>query len=151
MDIRSTEMTKYAANAMCAGHRLRLLLGKVWNKNIQNTRRKNFNWSQAWKRNCLAKPVISRYFNLDAIISVGYRVNSKRGVLFRIWAAQLLKEYLINGFAINQQRLQQQAEQLNELKKTIKILDSVLKLKELTNRESEGLLKIISITMHWWH
>ncbi|MCD6398212.1 MAG: virulence RhuM family protein [Spirochaetaceae bacterium] len=55
----------------------------------------------------MAKPVISRYFNLDAIISVGYRVNSKRGVLFRIWAAQLLKEYLINGFAINQQRLQQ--------------------------------------------
>ena len=92
----------------------------------------------------MAKSVISRYFNLDAIISVGYRVNSKRGVLFRIWAAQLLKEYLINGFAINQQRLQQQAEQLNELKKTIKILDSVLKLKELTNRESEGLLKIIS-------
>ena len=92
----------------------------------------------------MAKPVISRYFNLDAIISVGYRVNSKRGTDFRIWATQLLKEYLINGFAINQQRLQQQAEQLNELKKTIKILDSVLKLKELTNRESEGLLKIIS-------
>ena len=84
------------------------------------------------------------YFNLDAIISVGYRVNSKRGVLFRIWATQLLKEYLINGFAVNQQRLQQQAEQLNELKKTIKILDSTLKSKELTNSESEGLLKIIS-------
>lgn len=84
------------------------------------------------------------YFNLDAIISVGYRVNSKRGVLFRIWATQLLKEYLINGFTVNQQRLQQQAEQLNELKKTIKILDSTLKSKELTNSESEGLLKIIS-------
>ena len=92
----------------------------------------------------MAKSVISRYFNLDAIISVGYRVNSKRGVLFRIWATQLLKEYLINGFALNQQRLQQQAEQLNELKKTIKILYSVLKFKELANRESEGLLKIIS-------
>ena len=92
----------------------------------------------------MAKSVISRYFNLDAIISVGYRVNSKRGVLFRIWATQLLKEYLINGFALNQQRLQQQAEKLNELKKTIKILYSVLKFKELANRESEGLLKIIS-------
>ena len=85
-----------------------------------------------------------KYYNLDVIIAVGYRVNSKRGTDFRIWATQLLKEYLINGFAVNQQRLQQQAEQLNELKKTIKILDSTLKSKELTNSESEGLLKIIS-------
>ena len=85
-----------------------------------------------------------KYYNLDVIIAVGYRVNSKRGTDFRIWATQLLKEYLINGFAVNQQRLQQQAEQLNELKKTIKILDRTLKSKELTNSESEGLLKIIS-------
>lgn len=42
------------------------------------------------------------YYNLDAIISIGYRVNSKRGVIFRKWATQLLKEYLIKGFTINQ-------------------------------------------------
>ena len=85
-----------------------------------------------------------KFYNLDAIISVGYRVNSKRGVLFRIWATQLLKDYLIKGYAINQQRLQKQAEQLNELKETIKILGNTLEYKELTNDESKGLLKIIS-------
>ncbi len=83
-------------------------------------------------------------YNLDAIISVGYRVNSKRGVLFRKWATQLLKDYLIKGYAINKQRLQKQAEQLIELKETIKILGNALEYKELTNYESKGLLKIIS-------
>jgi len=85
-----------------------------------------------------------KFYNLDAIISVGYRVNSKRGVLFRKWATQLLKDYLIKGYAINQQRLQKQAEQLNELKETIKILGNALEHKELTSDESKGLLKIIS-------
>jgi hypothetical protein len=45
------------------------------------------------------------YFNLDAVISVGYRVNSKRGTQFRIWANKVLKEYLIKGYAINEQKL----------------------------------------------
>jgi len=85
-----------------------------------------------------------KFYNLDAIISVGYRVNSKQGVLFRKWATQLLKDYLIKGYAINQLRLQKQAEQLNELKETIKILGNALEYKELTNDESKGLLKIIS-------
>lgn len=45
------------------------------------------------------------YFNLDAIISVGYRVNSKQGTQFRIWATSKLKEYLVKGYSLNQQRL----------------------------------------------
>lgn len=85
-----------------------------------------------------------KYYNLDAIISVGYRVNSKRGVLFRKWATQLLKEYLIKGYAINQQRLQKQNKQLNELKETVIILGKAVKYKELTDDESKGLLKIIA-------
>jgi flagellin-specific chaperone FliS len=87
---------------------------------------------------------IIKFYNLDAIISVGYKVNSKRGVLFRKWATQLLKDYLIKGDVINQQKLQKQAEQLNELKETIKILGNTFEYKELTNDESKGLLKIIS-------
>ena len=75
---------------------------------------------------------------------VGYRVNSKRGVLFRKWATQLLKDYLIKGYSINRQRLQKQAEQLNELKEAIKILGTTLEYKKLTSDESTGLLKIIS-------
>ncbi len=85
-----------------------------------------------------------KFYNLDAIISVGYRVNSKRGIQFRKWANQVLKDYLIKGYAINQQRLQKQAEQLNELKETIKILGNALEYKELSNDESKGLLKIIT-------
>ena len=84
------------------------------------------------------------YFNLDVIISVGYRVKSKRGTQFRIWANQIIKDYLIKGYAINQRQLQKQAEQLNELKETIKILGKTLEYKELSNDESKGLLKIIS-------
>ena len=49
------------------------------------------------------------YFNLDAIISVGYRVNSLRGTQFRIWAARLLKEYLLKGFALDDKRLKESA------------------------------------------
>jgi hypothetical protein len=47
------------------------------------------------------------FYNLDAIISVGYRVNSKRGTQFRIWANQVLKDYLVQGYAVNEKRLEQ--------------------------------------------
>jgi len=85
-----------------------------------------------------------KYYNLDIIIAVGYRVNSKRGTQFRIWANQIIKDFLIKGYALNHQQLQKQAKQLNELKETIKILTNTLEYKELTNDESKGLLKIIS-------
>jgi len=84
------------------------------------------------------------FFNLDVIISVGYRIKSKRGTQFRIWANQILKDYLIKGYVINQQRLEKQIEQFNKLKETIKILGNTLEYKELSNNESKGLLKIIS-------
>ncbi len=84
------------------------------------------------------------YYNLDVIISVGYRVNSKRGTQFRIWANRVLKKYLIKGFAINEQRLALQNEGLRELQDSVKILGNVLNYKALTNDESCGLLKIIS-------
>ena len=47
------------------------------------------------------------FYNLDAIIAVGYRVNSKRATQFRIWATQVLKEYIIKGFVLNDERLKQ--------------------------------------------
>jgi len=72
------------------------------------------------------------YYNLDAVISVGYRVNSKRGTQFRIWANQVLKEYLVKGYAINEERLKEQAEQFNSLKHTVKLLGNILKNKEPT-------------------
>ncbi len=84
------------------------------------------------------------YYNLDVIISVGYRIKSKRGTQFRIWANKVLKEYLIKGFSINEKRLTQQNEQLKELQESVKLLGNVLNYKALSNDESVGLLKIIS-------
>ncbi len=85
-----------------------------------------------------------KYYNLDLIISVGYRINSKRGTQFRIWANSVIKDYLIKGFSINEKKLKQQNEQLRELQKSVKLLGSVLNYRELSGEESSGLLKIIS-------
>ncbi len=84
------------------------------------------------------------YYNLDVIISVGYRIKSQIGTQFRIWANKTLKEYLIKGYSINEKALRQQNLQLQELQKTIKILSSAIQSKELTSDESKGLLSIIS-------
>ena len=85
-----------------------------------------------------------KYYNLDVIIAVGYRVNSKRGTEFRIWANKVVKEYLIKGYSINERRLKQQNAQLKELQQSVKILSNVLNHKQLTTDESEGLLKVIA-------
>ena len=66
------------------------------------------------------------YYNLDVIISVGYRVKSKRGTQFRQWATQRLKDYLVQGYAINQQRLQQKQQEVEYLKSGIRILNRAL-------------------------
>lgn len=62
------------------------------------------------------------FYNLDAIISVGYRVNSKRGTQFRIWANTILKDYLVKGYAINEKRLAQKEQEIKLLKDGIHIL-----------------------------
>ena len=84
------------------------------------------------------------FYNLDVIISIGYRIKSQRGTQFRIWANKILKDYLIKGFSINEKRLAQQNEQLKELQDSVKILGNTLSYKILSNDESVGLLKIIS-------
>lgn len=85
-----------------------------------------------------------KFYNLDIIIAVGYRVNSKRGTEFRIWANKILKDHLIQGFSLNERRLTKENELLKELQKSIKILGNVLNQKELSGEESVGLLNIIS-------
>ena len=81
------------------------------------------------------------YYNLDMIISVGYRVNSMRGTQFRIWANKILKDYLIKGYAINQQV---KAVQLEDLKSTVRLLSNVIEHKQLTLDEANGLLRVIT-------
>lgn len=73
------------------------------------------------------------YYNLDAIISVGYRVNSKRGTQFRQWATQRLKEYLIEGVSINEKRLEQQNKTLQTLHDGIRIISRAIENKASTN------------------
>lgn len=85
-----------------------------------------------------------RFYNLDAIISVGYRVNSKRGTLFRIWANRILKDYLIQGYSINEKKLKEKVEKLSQLQNTIKIIGNVSNQKKLTGDETEALLKLVS-------
>lgn len=77
-----------------------------------------------------------KFYNLDAILSVGYRVNSKRGTAFRQWATARLKELLVQGYAVNRKRLA-------ELQKVIDIIELTSQSEELRIGEAKGLLEII--------
>ena len=82
------------------------------------------------------------FFNLDMIISVGYRVNAKRGVKFRQWANRILKQYLIKGYAINQNM---KLERYNELKNVVQLMARAISLQEsVSNNEHDGLFHVIS-------
>jgi len=79
----------------------------------------------------------SKIYNLDVIISVGYRVKSKNGVIFRQWANKILKDYMLKGYSINQQRLEY-------LEKTIKLIDIANRMDErLEGNEAKEILKVI--------
>ncbi len=78
-------------------------------------------------------------YNLDMIISVGYRVNSQRATQFRIWATKILKNYLLEGYAINVKRLNDAKEKFNELQKTILFLQRKSRAKMLKGQEKEIL------------
>jgi death-on-curing family protein len=82
-------------------------------------------------------------YNLDMIISVGYRVNSKRATQFRIWATKTLKEYLVKGYTINQKRLLQAQNNLKELQSTINFLQEKSKHKLLEGQE-QGILNLLA-------
>lgn len=81
------------------------------------------------------------YYNLDMIISIGYRVKSNQGTQFRIWANNVLKEYLVKGYTINQNL---KATQLEDIKNTVKLLSNVIEKHELSADEANGLLRVIT-------
>ncbi|MDP3741112.1 MAG: virulence protein RhuM/Fic/DOC family protein [bacterium] len=90
------------------------------------------------------------YYNLDLIISVGYRVKSLRGTQFRIWATQRLRDYIIKGFAINEKRLPEaHVVKLKELKTAHKLIQQALESKRSEGYERE-LLKIIGDYANTW-
>ena len=81
-----------------------------------------------------------KFYNLDMIISVGYRVNSKRGTQFRIWATNVLKEHLIKGYTINERRMREDRAKLTEFQKTSRIMERLLQNKSLDSTEATGIL-----------
>ena len=77
------------------------------------------------------------YYNLDVIISVGYRVKSQNGIIFRKWASKILKDYMLQGYAVNQKRLEY-------LEKTVKLIDIANRIDEnLNNSDAQEILKVI--------
>ena len=95
--------------------------------------------------------VVSRkidYYNLDVIISVGYRVKSKRGTQFRQWATQRLKDYLVKGYTLNEKRLQQVLQNMQQLEQAVKLIQQSGNSGQLNITEAKGLLEIITNYTH---
>ncbi|HPY58779.1 MAG TPA: virulence protein RhuM/Fic/DOC family protein [Bacteroidales bacterium] len=84
----------------------------------------------------------TEFYNLDVIISVGYRVKSQRGTQFRQWATQRLKDYLVEGYAVNEKRLEQKQQEVEYLKTGIRILNRAMD--EQTTAEEFEMLKVFA-------
>lgn len=84
---------------------------------------------------------IQKFYNLDVIISVGYRVKSLRGTQFRIWANKILKEYLLKGYAINELRIKDKYE---ELKSVVTILGNTIRNQELSSQQAKDLMAVVT-------
>ena len=86
----------------------------------------------------------TNFYNLDMIISIGYRVNSKRGTQFRVWANKVLKDYLVKGYALNQKRLTETKEKLNEVTENLKLLGRIAKQQQLSENENLAFINLVS-------
>ena len=84
-------------------------------------------------------------YNLDAIISVGYRVNSKKATKFRVWATSVLKRYVVDGAAVNERRLKELPEtKLLQLEGALSMVKRLMEKQELAEGEAKGILEVIS-------
>jgi hypothetical protein len=89
-----------------------------------------------------------RHYNLDAIISVGYRVNSKRGTQFRIWATRTLREHLLRGYTLHERRLREKG--LGEIEQAIGLLAKTLTAHALVTDEGRAVLDVVQRYTHAW-
>ena len=91
------------------------------------------------------------YYNLDVIISVGYRVKSRNGVRFRIWATRILRNHIIKGYTLNRKRISQlQKKQLSEFANTVSLIKKTIETRQLSTKEEGGLLKVITEYANSW-
>ena len=88
------------------------------------------------------KPVV--VYNLDVIISVGYRVKSQRGTQFRQWATRILRDHLVKGYTFNEQRLREEKQKFEEMQRTIKLLSRTLANHELVTATGQDVLQVIT-------
>lgn len=86
----------------------------------------------------------TRYYNLDAIIAVGYRVNSYQATRFRQWATRVLRDHIVKGYSINEQRFRDQAEKLTEMRRTVELLARTLANQELVSETGKDVLRVIT-------
>jgi prophage maintenance system killer protein len=89
-----------------------------------------------------------KHYNLDAIISVGYRVNSRRGTHFRIWATKALRDHLVKGYSVNEHRLKQRG--IADLEQTVQLLGRTLRSRQLVSGEGETLLDVVGKYARSW-
>lgn len=85
----------------------------------------------------------TKFYNLDAIISVGYRVNSTGATQFRIWATKILKGHLVDGYTINEKRLKKAEQKYRELQGSLKLLGNVIEF-EAVSDDAKGLIRVIT-------
>ncbi len=88
------------------------------------------------------------FFNLDAILSVGYRVNSQRGSQFRIWATHTLREHLLRGFTLHDQRLRERG--LHDLEQSVELLSRTLSAHGLVSDEGKAILDVVQRYSRTW-
>ena len=91
-----------------------------------------------------SKTYKTQFYNLDAIISVGYRVNSKRATQFRTWANRVLKEHLIKGYTLNENRLKQQQQSIFNIQQTLLQFSQPVNSEEFSVQEAKGLLALVT-------
>ena len=96
-----------------------------------------------------------KFYNLDVILSIGYRVSSRRGTAFRKWANNVLKDYLVKGYAHNEKLLREKQAQLDSLKQAVALITNVTGSQALSGDQAQGLLRVLTNpanwrTMRWW-
>ena len=83
-------------------------------------------------------------YSLDVIISVGYRVKSRQGTTFRIWANKVLKSYLLKGYVLNERKVQEKTEHYEALKNAVALINNVTSKSTLSNDQATGLLRVLT-------
>jgi prophage maintenance system killer protein len=94
------------------------------------------------------KPV--KFYDLDMILSVGYRVNSKRATQFRIWATSVLRDHILKGYTINETRLKETSARAHELERAVRLIRGAMETRALKSGEARGLLTVITEYTHTW-